>query len=592
MFKNQIKRLSIPAFLVIKVRQHIILSFIAFTLCQLSYSQNWNLVWQDEFTNGIGPDWVFETGTGNDGWGNQELQYYKRENAAVRDGQLIITAKRELYGGRNYTSARMKTQGRKSFRYGKIEARIALPSFKGTWPAFWALGNSISSIGWPSCGEIDVMEHVNDAPDIHGTMHWSDQNRAYAYYGKQTNTDVTQFHVYTVEWSPNSIKWFVDDRQYNEANIANGINGTSEFHEEFFLLLNMAIGGRFPGFEVDNSRLPAEMKVDYVRVYQAGTAPPPPTGVATIYQHCSYGGYAVGLGEGSYTRAQLIGLGAKDDDISSVKVQSGYQAKLYFDDNFTGTSIVKIEDTNCLVNDGFNDQVTSITISKTNGGGSAQVIEAEEYTSMSGVQTEACSEGGLNIGYIDAGDWMAYGNINFLASGNYLIEYRVASAVGGGVVSADLNAGATVLGQVNIPNTGGWQNWTTVSHIVNINTGTYPFGLYATSGGWNINWIKITNQGSARSFDTTIGDSAKSEIGNKKISTTSIFPNPFTNVVQFKFDTNKADIAVFDNLGRAIMVSRAFESGKSMDLSNLKKGLYLITIKKNGVKETKRLIKE
>lgn len=236
-------------------------------------AQNWQLVWQDEFEGSIGPDWVFETGTGTNGWGNNELQYYRRENATVSNGQLVITARRENYEGRQYTSVRMKTQGRRSWRYGKIEARIAMPSFQGVWPAFWMLGDNISqpNVGWPACGEIDIMEHVNTGGAVHGTIHWQDHNNQYANYGGSTSTNITAFHVYSIEWDASSIKWFVDGVQYHIVNIANGVNGTSEFHNNFFILLNMAIGGNWPGFTVDNNAFPASMYVDYVRVYRAGT---------------------------------------------------------------------------------------------------------------------------------------------------------------------------------------------------------------------------------------------------------------------------------------------------------------------------------
>ncbi|MBQ4820415.1 carbohydrate-binding protein [Aquimarina sp. MMG016] len=559
-------------------------------LSPVATSQSWNLVWQDEFTNGISPDWVFETGNGSSGWGNNELQFYRRENATIENGSLVITAKKENFGGYGYTSARMKTQGRRKFKYGKIEARIALPSGQGLWPAFWMLGSDISAVGWPACGEIDIMEHVNNEPDVHGTIHWQDNNNNYASYGGHTAVNVNDYHVYSIEWNENNIRWFIDGTEYHIVDISNGVNGTSEFHNDYFLLLNMAVGGNWPGFSVDESRLPARMYVDYVRVYQA-SANPPPTGVAIIYEHCSYGGYAIGLGEGNYTRTQLIGLGIKDDDISSVKVQSGYQTTLYFDDNFTGTSVTKTIDDSCLVDDGFNDQVTSIIISKSNGG-SSTFIEAENYTSMFGVQNENCSEGGQNVGYIDTGDWMAYNNINFPTSGSYTIEYRVASTINGAKLSTDINAGATVLGQVNIPNTGGWQNWTTVSHIVNVNAGTYPLGIYAASGGWNINWIKITKQNNARSFDSASTYSTKPDEERKRISTTSIYPNPFTDIIQFNFDTDNANIIVFDALGRKVMTSKYIKSGKSIDLSYLEKGMYSITIEKDGVKEIKYIIKQ
>ena len=244
----------------------------------ISFGQNYNLVWQDEFTGSIGPDWVFETGRGNNGWGNEEFQYYRRENARVENGNLVITAKRENFNGANYTSSRMKTQGRKRFRYGKIEARIALPSGQGLWPAFWMLGSNIGQVGWPACGEIDIMERVNNSPDIFGTIHWSDNNNNYATYGTETPiSNPGQFHTYAIEWDKDKIVWFLDGREYHEVNISNGINGTSEFGNEFFILLNVAVGGRFPGFVVDNNRLPAEMLVDYVRVYeQGGTTTPPP----------------------------------------------------------------------------------------------------------------------------------------------------------------------------------------------------------------------------------------------------------------------------------------------------------------------------
>lgn len=353
-------------------------------------TQSWQLVWSDEFNGSIGPNWVFETGAG--GWGNNELQYYRRENATVENGALVITAKRENFGGASYTSARMKTQGLKTFRFGRIEARMKLPSFLGAWPAFWMLGANLPQVGWPASGEIDVMEHVNDENKVYGTIHWQDHTGKYAQYGGNTATPVTDWHVYAVEWDTNAIRWYVDGNKYHEVNIAGGINGTEEFQKDFFLLLNFAIGGNWPGFNVNNAALPARMHVDYVRVYQ-------PTW--------------------------------------------------------------------------------------------SRQIEAEAFSAQAGVQTEACNEGGLNVGWIDTNDWMAYNSVNFPTSGNYRVEYRVASP-SGGTLSLDLNAGTIQLGQLGVPATGGWQNWTTVSHTVNINAGTYNVGVFAPRGGWNLNWIKFT----------------------------------------------------------------------------------------------------
>lgn len=246
----------------------LICTFISLTFLMSGsvHSQNYELVWADEFTNGISDDWTFEIGTGSNGWGNNELQFYLAENASVENGELVITAKQENAGGMLYTSARLKTQCKKSFRYGRVEARIKLPSFTGSWPAFWMLGDYFGRVGWPACGEIDIMEHINTSQDVHGTIHWFANQ--YATYGGSTPVNVTQYHVYSVEWDENAIRWYVDDNLYHTANISNAINGTEEFHHNFFIILNMAIGGNWPGFNVDPSAFPANMYVDYVRVYQ------------------------------------------------------------------------------------------------------------------------------------------------------------------------------------------------------------------------------------------------------------------------------------------------------------------------------------
>ncbi len=239
--------------------------------CIQGNAQTWNLVWSDEF-DGVGintSNWKFETGTGSNGWGNNELEYYtsRADNATINNGNLLIMAKSESYGGKSYTSARLKSQDLKSFTYGKIEARIKLPLGKGLWPAFWMLGNSITQVGWPKCGEIDIMEHINTETLAHGTMHWF--NTAYSSYGGPTPTcDVTQYHVYSIQWDASAIKWYLDGVKYWEGNIANNINGTDEFHLPFFILLNFAVGGNWPGNPDGTTPFPDTMFVDYVRVSQ------------------------------------------------------------------------------------------------------------------------------------------------------------------------------------------------------------------------------------------------------------------------------------------------------------------------------------
>lgn len=238
--------------------------------CIQGNAQTWNLVWSDEFdSGGVNlANWKFETGNGSSGWGNNELEYYtsRIDNAIINNGNLLIIAKSESYGGKSYTSARIKSQDLKSFTYGKIEARIKLPLGKGLWPAFWMLGNSITSVGWPKCGEIDIMEHINTEAKAYGTIHWD--NNGHAQYGGNTVCDVTEYHVYSIEWDATTIKWFRDGALYWTAIIANNINSTEEFHSPFFILLNFAVGGNWPGNPDGTTTFPDTMFVDYVRVSQ------------------------------------------------------------------------------------------------------------------------------------------------------------------------------------------------------------------------------------------------------------------------------------------------------------------------------------
>lgn len=222
-------------------------------------------------------------------------------------------------------------------------------------------------------------------------------------------------------------------------------------------------------------------------------ANPGPSAV-TVFQDINHGGYAAALPVGRYNLAALNAWGVRNDDITSVRVASGYKVTFYSDDNFTGATLTRTADDASLVDDNWNDVVSSLEVSAAGGSSFSTLVQAEAYSAMSGVSTEATTDtdGGSNVGYIETADWMAYNGITFPATGTYKLEYRVASPSGGGKLSVDLNAGATVLGMVDIPSTGGWQNWTTVSHTVSVTAGTYNVGIYAQAGGWNFNWFRIT----------------------------------------------------------------------------------------------------
>lgn len=233
-------------------------------------ADNYELVWSDEF-NGNSLDtntWNYEIGTGSWGWGNNEQQYYTDRNIKVSNGTMKITAKREDYGGMKYTSSRITTKNKKNFKYGKIEARIKMPKFKGVWPAFWMLGANQDSVGWPKCGEIDIMEAINDENLVYGTLHWfHDPGNNNADSGSSVAVaNRTEYHVYGVEWTADKLRWYVDGKVYRTMDVSN--DSFSEVRKEYFVIFNMAIGGQWPGYDIDETAFPATMEVDWVRAYK------------------------------------------------------------------------------------------------------------------------------------------------------------------------------------------------------------------------------------------------------------------------------------------------------------------------------------
>jgi beta-glucanase (GH16 family) len=248
--------------------------------CSAQSKSPWKLYWGDEFDgpSGSRPDpikWVFDLGNG--GWGNEENQVYtdRPQNAALDgNGSLVIRAIREPNGG--YTSARMKTLGRFEIKYGKIEARIKVPEGKGVWPAFWMLGADVESrgVGWPNCGEIDIMEHIGGEPSkIHGTVHgpgYSGSNSLGKVYTTPDGRSISDdFHVFSVEWAADAIDFLVDGFRYGRVTRSDLPKGTRwVFDHPFFLLFNLAIGGRWPGYPDSTTVFPQKMIVDYVRVYR------------------------------------------------------------------------------------------------------------------------------------------------------------------------------------------------------------------------------------------------------------------------------------------------------------------------------------
>jgi beta-glucanase (GH16 family) len=396
-----------------------IASFVCVLIaCQAASQASYELVWEDEFT-GTSLDtqkWSYMYGDGsqygNPGWGNNELQYYtdRTLNTEIGGGSLKIIARQESFGGFPYTSARIRTVNKFDFKYGKIEARMKLPSTVGIWPAFWMLPTDSPYGGWAAGGEIDIMESVNFADRIYGTIHHGSQWPNNVQTGGQyaPGTDFSQgFHTYTVEWDPDSFRWFVDGNLFRSLSRSSWYttsapnNERAPFDSEFHLLLNCAVGGNFPGNPNGSSQFPQEFEINWVRVYQRIQEP---------------------FGE---TAAPIPGV------IEAEEFDEGYPGNAYSDCDIGNT-----------------------------GGAFRTDVD---------VDIEAIPGGGFNVGFICPADWMEY-TVDILQAGDYSAIARVASQTSSGVFRLEID-GEDISGRIDVPNTGNWQVYTDVQFPVTLPKG-------------------------------------------------------------------------------------------------------------------------
>lgn len=263
-------------------RSAILLFLFSFWGCESDDFQkldqrDWQLTWSDEFDGAAGelPDtskWTFDLGTGEGGWGNQELQVYTNNPDNVSHdgkGNLVLTA---IQAGNGFTSARIKTQGLFEQKYGRFEARLKTPYGPGLWPAFWMLGSNIETVGWPECGEIDIMELRGQEPHIiHGTIHgpgYSGGNPITKRYALMDDRFDTKYHIFAIEWDEDKIDFFVDDFLYHRVERSD-VPGVWVYDQPFFIIFNVAVGGNYVGFPTNQTPFPQTMIIDYVRVYKA-----------------------------------------------------------------------------------------------------------------------------------------------------------------------------------------------------------------------------------------------------------------------------------------------------------------------------------
>jgi beta-glucanase (GH16 family) len=265
-----------------RLRKSFSLMLLVFVSCS-AFGQTYDLVWSDEF-NGSGintSNWNHETG-GN-GWGNNELQYYTSDssNSRVEGGNLVIEARQESYGGSSYTSARLTSQNKVNFTYGRVEARIQVPSGQGLNPSFWMMPEDFWVSGWPACGEIDIMETANQADFIYGSIHYGENWPNNLYRGgaySPGGVDFSDaFHTYSLEWEESEMRWYVDDNLFFSATSDQWWSSEgpepAPFNKPFFMILNLAVGGNWPGLPDASTEFPNQMLVDYVRVYEAVPEP-------------------------------------------------------------------------------------------------------------------------------------------------------------------------------------------------------------------------------------------------------------------------------------------------------------------------------
>ncbi len=550
----------------------------------------WDLVWSDEF-DGNEVDltkWNFETG--GHGWGNGEAQYYTNgANSSVSNGMLIIEARQETIGSNNYTSSRMNNANKGDFVYGRIEVKAKLPSTGGTWPAIWTLPTEWSYGGWPDCGEIDIMEHTgNNLGYVFGSIHTASYNHI---AGTQKSGGVwlpdvvNTFHTYTLEWYPDHMDWYYDDQLV--FTFENEYNTYEEwpFDIEHHLMLNIAVGGGLGGNINHNGVWPQHMYIDYVRIYDfdlgAGDTIPPsaPSNLQAEVESVSVDLSWTASTDNNYVEKYYV---FKNDEIvdsvtgtncTVVQLEAlteytfGVQAK-DFGGNISEMSSVVVT----------TGDIESISI--------PDRFEAENFLYMEGMETETCTDigGGLNMAYIDEGDWLEY-SIDVESEGKYFLATRTAAqSLTGQFQLIDENE--NVLTTVETPVTGAWQNWVTViSDGFNLNAGVQRITILSQAKDFNLNWFGLsTDSLEYMSITDPMRDNGF-----------IIYPNPLTGKklnINMSSYTSNIEVSICTIEGRRV-VSRMYKNVENIiavDNLELEKGLYLISIKEDNFVFTRKLL--
>jgi beta-glucanase (GH16 family) len=556
---------------------------------------SWSLVWSDEFDGGAldTSKWTTDVGNGCPdlcGWGNNELQWYRPENVTVTGGNLVLTAKDEVYGPSSFTSGKVLSRDKYSVRYGRIEMRAKLPVGDGLWPAFWMMPQDDVYGGWAASGEIDIMESSNAMNAIGGAIHfggtWPDNTYTSGSYAPG-GSFADDFHVYAIEWEADEMRWYVDDVHYMTrvssqwyTNAAPG-DPNAPFDQEFFIILNLAVGGWYPGCTDPScitSDLPQEYMIDYVRVYEeiqnaepvvAITSPlngtTLPTGDITIeatasdadgtvlgvefYEGANYLGmdtsapysfYWSNVTDGCYSivAKAIDNLGGEGTDGVDITVGTGCGQEPYYGTPFTIPARIQAEDF-----DRGGEGVAYHDTDPTNNGARYRLDE--------GVDIENCSDsgGGYNVGWVASGEWIEY-TIETPGPGDYTLEVRLASLYPNKKFHVDFN-GVDETGSLAVPHTGNWQTWATVSTTVSLSGGVQIMRFVPETPDINLNWFDIQ----------LIGLSDAATPGVQRHVLHPAYPNPFNPSTTIRYELGAAAtvrLDIYDISGSRV---RSLESG-------------------------------
>ncbi|TCN59518.1 T9SS C-terminal target domain-containing protein [Flavobacterium circumlabens] len=558
-------------------------------------AQNYQLVWSDEFNGTGAPDnskWSYELG-GN--LRNSELQYYTNSTNNIKQnaGNLEITVIKEAVGGKQYTSGSITTLNKASWTYGKIEGRLKMPKGQGLWAAFWTLGTNYASAGWPKSGEIDIMEHINSETIIHGTAHYGGLNDVHVQNANTYSVDVTQWHTYSVVWDANYIKWYVDDVLFHQLQITGGQNYTEEFHLPQYILINLPIGGSWPGSPDATTVLPATMYCDYIRVYKNIDTTPVPVSSISI----SPASANVALNGSQTLKTSFVPANATNlkltwtsnnnavanvDNlgvVTGVSVGSAIITATTEDGNKTSISTISVQNlvgVNKLVNGNFDSDVA--IVQKPAGwleysgiaGGTANALNSNtspHSANYNGIQSAT--------GHYEVAVYQTFTN---LANGIYTAKAWVRSSGG---QSKSVFYGKTFgSDEINYNLAISIPTWTQIQlNNILVSNNSYEIGFYQWTGtGAASTWLEYDDIEFYLSATGTLGVTNPSQ--DFGIQNFTAYPNPVKSGNILNISANDGlffDIFIVDINGRKVYSQLNNTSNlTALQLPNLDKGIYFL----------------